>query len=336
MYVIKKVLATIPLILGVVTLVFFLIEVSPGSIVDKFVTPETDPDVKDLIIKQFGLDQPAYIRYFKMLGNLAIFEFGVSMSKSQPVWVLIGTALPNTLILSGVTMCVIFPTAILIGTYQAVRHNRLADASLSVGTLTLYSMPSFWLALILQMLVVMYYQPFVDGFGLDGDLAFWLEMPISGKVDAIYQDDFTPWEYTLDVARHLLLPGLAMGLASAAGTARYMRSTLLDVIQQDYVRTARAKGLTEFTVISKHAMRNALLPIITIFGLSIPFLFSGSVLVELVFGWPGMGRLIIDAIYQQDVPLIVACFYIFTLFVVAGNLLADIGYALVDPRVRLT
>ena len=110
-----------------------------------------------------------------------MFEFGVSMSKSQPVWDLIGTALPNTLITSGVTMCVIFPTAILIGTYQAVRHNRLSDASLSVGTLTLYSMPSFWLALVLQMLVVMYYQPFVDGFGLEGDLAFWLEMPISGK-----------------------------------------------------------------------------------------------------------------------------------------------------------
>ena len=125
-----------------------------------------------------------------------------------------------------------------------------------------------------------------------------------------------------------------MGLAAAAGTARYMRSSLLEVVRQDYIRTARAKGLSERTVIIKHAMRNAMLPIITLFGLSIPFLFSGAVLVETIFAWPGMGRLIVTAIYTQDTPLIIACFFVFTLLVVAGNLLADMLYAVVDPRIR--
>ena len=125
-----------------------------------------------------------------------------------------------------------------------------------------------------------------------------------------------------------------MGLASAAGTARYMRSSLLEVIRQDYIRTARAKGLREFVVIRKHALRNAMLPIVTLVGLSMPFLFSGSVLIEQVFAWPGMGRTILLAINQQDTPLIIACFFIFTLIVVAGNLLADLAYALVDPRIK--
>jgi peptide/nickel transport system permease protein len=140
-------------------------------------------------------------------------------------------------------------------------------------------------------------------------------------------------EKIVDRAKHLVLPGIAMGLASAGGTARFVRSSMLEVIRQDYVRTARAKGLHERTVILRHALRNALLPVVTLMGLSVPYLFSGAVIVESVFAWPGMGRLIVNAIYTQDTPLVIGCFYVFTLLVVVGNLLADLAYAWIDPRI---
>jgi peptide/nickel transport system permease protein len=164
----------------------------------------------------------------------------------------------------------------------------------------------------------------------------WQWLPASGMVDAVMHDYMSPSEQLVDRIKHLILPGLGLGVASSAGMARYMRSSMLEVVRQDYIRTARAKGLSERQVILKHAVRNALLPIVTLIGLSLPFLFSGSVLIEYVFAWPGMGRVIVEAIFTQDTPLIVACFFVFTLLVVAGNLLADIAYSVVDPRIRLS
>jgi peptide/nickel transport system permease protein len=155
-------------------------------------------------------------------------------------------------------------------------------------------------------------------------------------VDAVEHDFMTVPEKLVDRLQHLILPGVALGVASAAGTARYMRSSMLEVIRQDYVRTARAKGLSERKVVFKHALRNALLPIVTLLGLSLPFLFSGSVLIEIIFAWPGMGRVIVGAIFAQDTPLIIACFFVFTMVVVLGNLVADLLYSLVDPRIRLS
>jgi peptide/nickel transport system permease protein len=159
-------------------------------------------------------------------------------------------------------------------------------------------------------------------------------LPSSGMKDPVMYEFMSPSQQLVDRLGHVLLPGVAMGLAGAASIARYMRSTLLEVVRQDYIRTARSKGVPEWRVTVKHAMRNALLPIVTLFGLSLPFLFSGSVLVEYVFAWPGMGQLIVEAIRSQDTPLIMGCFFVFTLVVVAGNLLADLLYAVVDPRIR--
>ncbi|MEM6926428.1 MAG: ABC transporter permease, partial [Myxococcota bacterium] len=205
----------------------------------------------------------------------------------------------------------------------------------SVGSLVLYSMPTFWLALMLQLLIGIYWAGWVQGLGLPPGVQDTLTLPLSGMKDPIFYDDFGFFERIVDRFEHLILPGFAMGFAAAASTARYMRSSLLEVIRQDYIRTARAKGLPERLVIIRHGMRNALLPIVTLLGLSLPYLFSGSVLVEIVFSWPGMGRLIVTAIGQQDTPLIIACFFVFTLLVVLGNLIADILYAWVDPRIRL-
>ena len=201
---------------------------------------------------------------------------------------------------------------------QAARQYSALDGGLSVLSLFFYSMPGFWLALVLQLV-----------FGL-----WWPVLPTSGMIDAVMHDYMTPSQQTADKLTHLILPGVALGVSSAASVARYMRSSLLEVIRQDYIRTAKAKGLPEYVVVLKHALRNALLPIITILGMQLPFLVSGAVLVEHIFGWPGMGRLIVLAIMSQDTPLIIACFFILTMLVVVGNLMADLLYAVVDPRIR--
>ena len=210
--------------------------------------------------------------------------------------------LPNTLLLGGTTLAVLFPLGILLGTIQGVRRGSTVDTGISVASLFLYSMPSFWLAMVLQLL-----------------LAYHLGLfPIDG-MHATMADTYGVSRYAWDTVKHLLLPGVAMGIAFSAGVARYMRSSLLEVIEKDYVRTARAKGLPERTVIGRHALRNALLPIVTLVGLSVPALFTGSVLVETIFSWPGMGREIYLAIDRQDTPVIIGCFFVITLVVASAT-----------------
>ena len=333
-YALRKLLLAIPLLWGVVTLIFLLLELSPGDYADKFLNPDLPPGVRDAVCAKFHCDDPAWVRYLALMGNLARLDFGMSMDQERPVFDIIFEALPNTLLLSTVTLAVIYPLGITLGTLQAVRHNSRLDAGISVTSLFFYSMPGFWLAMMLQLFVSFHLGGWIEATFPDSPLA-WLALPSSDRVDAVLYDYMTPMEQRVDLARHLVLPGVAMGLASAAGTARYMRSSLLEVIRQDYIRTARAKGLPERTVILRHALRNALLPIITLFGLSVPYLFSGAVLIETIFAWPGMGRLIVTAIFSQDTPLIVACFFVSTCLVVLGNLAADLAYAWADPRIRL-
>jgi len=319
-YILRKLLLALPLLWGVVTLIFVLLQVSPGDATDRFFTPETPPEVREMIMVKWGLDQPVHVQYGRMLGNLATGDFGISIAQERPVFDIISEKLPNTLLLSAVTLSVVIVTGLSLGIAQAIRQYSLFDNMGSVVSLFFYSMPSFWLALMLILLFAVHWQ--------------WL--PASGMVDAVMHDYMNPGEQLVDRVKHLILPGLGLGVASSAGMARYMRSSMLEVVRQDYIRTARAKGLSERQVILKHAVRNALLPIVTLIGLSLPFLFSGSVLIEYVFAWPGMGRVIVEAIFTQDTPLIIACFFVFTLLVVAGNLLADIAYSVVDPRIRLS
>jgi peptide/nickel transport system permease protein len=315
-YLLSKLALTIALLWGVATAIFVLGEISPGSVLDRYVGPDVPPEVREALKVKFGLDKPALHRYFLMIGNLATGDLGLSLRQERSVITIIGEALPNTLLLSGLTLLVLYPASILLGTFQAVSQGRPSDTAASVTALVFYSMPAFWLALMLQL------------------LAPSLGLPTSGMRDAVSHDYMTPAEQRMDILLHLLLPTLALGLSSAAGVARYMRSSLLEVIRQDYIRTARAKGLPERVVILRHALGNALLPVITLIGLSLPRLVGGSVLVETVFAWPGMGRLIIDAIGQDDTPLIIGCFMLFTVVVALGNLLADVLYAVADPRIR--
>jgi len=383
-YAIRKLLLAIPLLLGVLTLVFILLELAPGEPIDLFISPEMGPDARALLMAKYGFDQPAWYRYLLMLYNVFTLDFGISITENRPVLELIADRLPNTIILSMVSLAVSFPVGIALGTIQAVRQGRAEDTALSVTSLFFYSMPRFWLALMLQLTLAFWLSGWLadtlpgmtgstcnemqgvvttwcEAFPLDGmesPTAFiwpeWRFIPPSW-MQPIYELTYGPehvvttdnaalmasgnWSFFdsrrfFDLLWHLALPGVALGVASAAGTARYMRSSLLEVIRQDYIRTARAKGLPERVVVLKHAMRNALLPIVTLLGLSLPFLFSGAVLTEYIFSWPGMGRLIVDAITKQDTPVIVASFLVFALLVVLGNLLADLAYAVVDPRIK--
>jgi peptide/nickel transport system permease protein len=314
-YILKRLASTVLLMWGVFTLVFILVELAPGTPMDKFIDPQMSEEFRDNLIKRFGYDKPVHMRYLLLLKNLLMFDLGGTLN-GRLVSDLILAHLPNTLLLSGAALLVTYPLAIVLGTIQATRQGKLDDTVASLSALFFYSMPTFWLALMLQL--------FAAEFGL----------PTAGMVDAVMYDYMSPTDQTIDILKHLVLPTFAMGIAGAAGIARYMRSSLLEVIRQDFVRTARAKGLPERVVVVKHALRNALLPIITLMGMALPRLVGGSVLVETVFAWPGMGQLIIQAINQQDIALLQGCFLLFALVVALGNLLADIGYALADPRIR--
>lgn len=339
-YVLRKLLLAIPLLFCIVSLVFVLLELSPGDAASKYINPDMPPEVVEMMIKKHGLDQPATTRYARMLGNLATFDFGRSISQERPVFDVVSESLPNTLLLSMTTLAVLFPIGIALGALQAIRQGTAIDTGASVTSLTLYSMPAFWVALMLQLAIGLYWGDWIRGLGeagwLSRDMVELWTFPIVGMKDAVMFEYMSSTEQLVDRLKHIVLPGVAMGVAAAASTARYMRSSMLGIIRQDFVRTARAKGLTELQVVVRHGIRNALLPIVTLMGLSLPFLFSGSILVEIVFGWPGMGRVIYSAILTQDTPLLIACFYVYTLVVVSGNLLADIAYAWVDPRIRLS
>ena len=313
-----KVLLLLPLLWGVVTLTFVLLELSPGSVIDKFINEDTSPEVRERLVAKWHLEDPAPVRYVHLVENMARLDFGVSIDQERPVFDIIAERLPNTLLLSTVSLLTMYPVGILLGVLQAVREGRAADTGISLVSFFFYSMPSFWLALMLQLLLCYW----------------WPLLPTSGMFDDVQYDYLSAGGQVWDRVIHLVLPGLAMGVAHSAAVARYTRSALLEVVRQDYIRTARAKGVSEVRIILVHALRNALLPIITLFGLSLPTLFAGSVLVETIFAWPGMGRLMVQAILSEDTPLIIGCFFVYTLVVSLGGLLAEVLYSVADPRIR--
>lgn len=325
-YIARRLLQTIPLLLGILTLVFIFMHAAPGDPTAMYMHPSVAPEVLEQMQRNWGLDQPLHIQYVRWMKSFLTGDFGYSLTQHRPVAAILAERIPNTLLLSGTALVLIFAIGIAVGIVQAVRQYSLLDNVLTLVALFIYSMPTFWLALILMLIFAFkVYQ-----------IEWWpefLRFPASDMTSVGYYA-LSGWGKFVDRLRHLTLPAISLGIASAASVARYMRSSMLEVIHQDYIRTARAKGLPERTVILKHALKNALLPIITLLGLYLPFLFSGAVLVEMVFSWPGMGRTIVDAIFQRDYPLVMATSFVFATMVVIGNLVADILYAAVDPRIR--
>lgn len=323
-YILRRMLVAIPLVWGIATLVFLLVHLAPGDPASLYLRPGMTQEVIDQIRRNLGLDQPLYVQYVKWIRAMLTGEFGYSTSLTLPVRDVLLSTVPNTLVLSACALAIAFVAGILLGVVQAVKRAKLTDTVLSVVLLFFYSMPSFWLALMMIL---------AFSYAARNVWEWPIWFPASGMVGTDHSF-MSPLGRLADRAWHLVLPTLSLALVLTAGIARYMRSSMLEVIGQDFIRTARAKGLPERVVILKHALRNALLPIVTLLGLYLPIMFSGAVFVETVFAWPGMGRALVNAIPQRDYPLILAGTFFFANAVVLANLLADVLYAVVDPRIR--
>jgi peptide/nickel transport system permease protein len=317
-YILKRTLQAIPILLGASTLIFFLMHAAPGDPTSIYIRPDIDPIVIEQMRKNLGLDQPVHIQYVRWLSSFARGDFGFSFSQKRPIIDIIKDTLPNTLLLSSVALVIIFALGVLVGTIQAVRQYSWVDNVATVGAFFFYSMPSFWFGLMLILL-----------------LSYKFQLLPASQMTSVNFEFLPASDQWVDRLKHLLMPAMALGIGSAASVARYMRSGMLEQIRQDYVRTARAKGLSERVVIFKHAMRNALIPVITLLGLTLPFLVGGAVLIETIFAWPGMGRLIVTAIFQRDYPVVLAIAFVSSIMVILGSLIADILYSVVDPRVRV-
>jgi peptide/nickel transport system permease protein len=319
-YAARRVLQAIPLLLGIVTVTFFLVRMAPGDPMDLYLDSDRrrtlDPEAIELIRQKHGLDQPIHVQYAKWVANVARGDFGESFRHRRPVNRLLAEAIPFTLQLTVLALLLDALVGISLGIVAAVRQYSLLDRVVTVGSLVVYAMPGFWLALMLVLLFSVHLGWLPTSQTRSFDYEF---LSLSGKL--------------VDRLRHLVLPVFVLGVASAAGTARYMRNRLLEVLSEEYVVAARARGFPERTVILRHAVRNALIPIITIYGLSLPFLLGGATIIETIFAWPGMGRLTVEAVGGRDYPVIMATTTIAAALTVLGNLLADLAYAWADPRV---
>jgi peptide/nickel transport system permease protein len=305
-------------VLLVTTISFFLIRLAPGDPFSFGGDITMSPMVRERLRAQFGYDRPLAEQFVRFVGNVARFRLGYSQSMHRYVGEVILDVLPRTLLLMSVALVLSFVVGIGAGALQAMRRNSWLDRALSSILLLFYSVPDFWLALMILL-----------AFG------YWIPIfPAGGMVDQIMHDYLPLGGRILDVLKHLVLPALTLTLLSAAGIARYQRSALLEVLPQDFVRTARAKGLGERTVVLKHALRNALLPVITLIGLSLPALIGGAFFIEKVFGWPGMGYVAANAITARDYDLVTGTVIVGGIMVTLGSLVADILYAVADPRLR--
>ncbi|MBW2164237.1 MAG: ABC transporter permease [Deltaproteobacteria bacterium] len=321
LYLIKKIFTLGPTFLGITLISFMVMHLAPGepmSLQADF-NPKMTPEMRDRLRAQYGLDRPLHIQYLQWLKGLAVLDLGRSFSPDRrPVWDKIKERLPVTLLINVLAIGLILVVAVPLGVAAAVRHNSFFDQVTTVLVFIAYAAPAFWVALLLMLY-----------FGVH---LGWL--PISGLHSLMGYEQMPGWEKLLDWCRHLILPVFVSALGGLAGLSRYTRSSMLEVLRQDYITTARAKGLPERKVIYKHALRNALLPLITILGLSIPGLIGGSVIFESIFAIPGVGQLMWTSVMARDYPLLMGNLVIVSVLTLLGNQLADMGYALADPRIR--
>jgi len=321
-YALRRLVIAIPLLVGITFVSFLVIHLAPGEpaeIQTGDLSIQSDRQMRERLREEYGLDKPLLVQYGNWLGRLARLDFGKSFSPdARPVIQKIGERLPVTLFLNVVEMLLIIALAVPVGVLSATRQYSTFDKVTTVFVFVGFATPDFWFALLLIML-----------FGVQLD---WL--PISG-LRHINWEYFSFWRQQWDFLSHLILPIAVATFGGLAGFSRYMRQSMLEVIRQDYVQTARAKGLAERVVIGKHALRNALLPIVTILGLSLPGLIGGSIIVESIFAIPGMGQLMVQAVFERDYPVIMGNLVVVSTLTLVANLIADVTYSLVDPRIRV-
>jgi peptide/nickel transport system permease protein len=321
-YLIQRLALMIPLFVGITIISFGVIHLAPGSPIDMAtdLNPKATAEVKARMRALYGLDKPLHVQYGIWLSRLLVMDFGTSFSQDgRKVTEKIFERLPITIFINLFSLFLILAVAIPLGVLAAAYKNSFFDKATTVFVFVGFAIPTFWLALLLMIL-----------FGVH---LGWL--PISGLKSLNYE--YLPASTQLwDRVSHLVLPILLSAFGGLAGLSRYMRSNMLEVIRQDYITTARAKGLSQRAVVFKHALRNALLPVVTILGLSIPGLIGGSVIFETIFAIPGMGQLFYASVMARDYPTIMGILVIGAVLTLLGNLIADVSYALVDPRIRTT
>ena len=312
----------IPLLLGITLVCFFVMHLAPGLPTDlqTQMNPKSTVEMKERLKTMYELDKPVHEQYWSWLKKLSRGDLGISFSSAhRPVTAKIMERLPITIILEFLSLIIIIAIAVPIGVLSAVHQDSIFDKVTGVLVFIGFAVPTFWLALLLMIF-----------FGIH---LGWL--PISGLRSLNYEY-LTPWAQFVDLIKHLVLPVFISAFGGLAGLSRYMRANMLEVIRQDYIMTARAKGLSERDVIYKHALRNALLPAITILGLSIPGLIGGSVIFETIFAIPGMGQLFYMSVMARDYPTVMGILLIGAILTLLGNLIADVSYALADPRIRIS
>jgi peptide/nickel transport system permease protein len=321
LYSIKRALLMVPILLGITLLSFSVMHMAPGGPAEAQMefSAKASAEARERLRKLYGADQPVHKQYLTWLRKFVTLDFGEAFADGRKVKDKILERLPITLAINLLSLGVVLLIAIPIGILSATHQYSALDRATTMFVFVGYSMPHFWMALLLIYL-----------FGVQ-----WGILPISGK-ESLDTTGFTSLQWLLDRAEHLVLPVFVSAIGGLAGFSRYMRNNMLEVLRQDYIRTARAKGLPENTVIYKHALRNALMPVITILGLSLPGIIGGSVIMETVFGIDGMGRLMFQAVFSRDYNVAMGILVPAAVLTMIGNFLADIGYAMADPRVRLS
>jgi len=319
-YLARRLLGLVPLLLGITLLCFLVIHLTPGdpTLLGTELNPKISLEARQRMIEFYGLNDPIPIQYGRWLKRFVTLDFGRSVTDNRPVIEKIVERIPITLTINILSMLLIFLVAVPIGILAAAKPHGAFDQATTVLVFVGFSTPTFWLALLLMRWVGVQVQ--------------WL--PVSG-VHSLGYELLPWWQQWTDVGRHLLLPVGVSAFGGLAGIARYMRGSMVEALQQDYIRTARAKGLPERVVLFRHALRNALLPIITILGLSVPGLLGGSVIFETIFSIPGLGRLYYDAVMARDLMTVMGLLTISAVLTLLGNLLADLAYAYADPRIRI-
>lgn len=318
-YLIRRLLQMIPLLLGISILAFLIIKAAPGDPLVVYIDPNKPPpsaEDMDRLRARLGLDQPIPVQYVRWLGNALQGDLGFSITGRRAVLLEISDRLPATMLLGVSSLIFALLFSVPIALFSAIKRYTWGDYLITTLSFIGLSMPGFFIALLLMQIFSVQLR--------------WL--PTTGMRNV--RENYKGIEAAIDIGLHLILPTIALASASLARWVRYQRSSILDVLAQDYIRTARSKGMSEGRILRVHALRNALTPLVTLVGLSIPQLVSGAFIIEFVFGWPGMGLLAVNAALKRDFPIIMGVTMLSALFIVLGNFFADLAYRFIDPRIR--
>lgn len=315
-YIIRRLLQSIPTLIGASILIFLVFTLAPGDYISAQGNPDLTEERAAELRALYGFDKPIPERYVIWAGNVLKGELGHSLYYKQPVIDVLKQFIWNSFLLAITVMALQWMIASVVGISVAIKQYTIYDNLVTLLVFILMSLPSFFLGLFLLKTFAVDYRFF----------------PLGGKITT--GSNLTGLQYALDVAKHMALPVLSMTIVGIGSLSRYFRANMLEVIKMDYIRTARAKGMKERVVIFKHALRNALLPLITLFVLELPSLFSGAIITETIFNWPGMGKVLLDSIHQRDYPVVLAFTMFLAVLTVIANILADVLYGVADPRIR--